>query len=255
MSNTPLIDQLVAVRQHHRLIADVPEDEKPHTLDEAYAVADALAAEIGQPVAGWKIGASIPRAWQHLGLTEPFGGRIFADTVYSSPALLEDTPGTLTIGAEFALRIAQDLSTDVQDYTAESIRTMVDAVYPVLELNRPSYERPMEIGGLSLIADNGVNYGLVHGEPIPDWQSVDLQQVTVTLVLNDEDHSQGIAADIGFDPVAVLAWFANDRARRGDPLRKGQLISSGDLIGPVEANPGDRVIARFDTLDQVEVRV
>lgn len=255
MSNTPLLNQLIAVRETHRLIGDVPEAERPHTLDDAYAIADSLAAAIGKPVAGWKIGASIPRAWERLGLAEPFGGRIFVDTVYKSPATLERTPGTLTIGAEFALRIAHDLPANAQDFTAETIREVIDAALPVIELNRPSYEHPMDIGGLSLIADNGVNYGLVTGAPIMDWETVDLARATVTLSLNGETQSTGAAADIGFDPVAVLAWFANDRARRGDPLKAGQLISSGDLIGPVEADPGDRVTADFGTLGRVEVHI
>jgi 2-keto-4-pentenoate hydratase len=243
--NQTLLDQLLAVRRGASLIDDLSAADRPATLDEAYRVADALAAALGRPTVGWKIGASVPRAWQRMGLAEPFGGRIFDGTVYRSPAKVGNVPGILTVGAEFAFRIAHDLANDDSTFTRQSIRQVIDAVYPVLELNRPSYQRPMEMGGLCLIADNGVNVGLVLGEPMPDWRSADLIGLCVRLSVNQAVKTQGAAADIGFDPCEALAWLANDRAKRGDPLRAGYLVSSGDLTGAVEAGPGEQVSADF----------
>ncbi len=251
--STTLLDRLIQARQTNTLIDDVPSDEKPQTLDSAYMISDQLAGFISRPVVGWKIGASVQRAWERLGLAEPFGGRIFEGTVFESPALLGNVPGVLTIGAEFAFHLVQDMQHT--DYTAESAQTAVDRVYPVLELNRPHFAQPMQVGGLSLIADNGVNYGLVLGRPITAWIGLNLSHVQVHFSYNGQQISQGCAADIGFEPYAALAWLANDRARRGDPLRADQWISSGDLIGPVEASPGDVVVAEFDGYGRVEAQL
>ncbi|MDX2160294.1 MAG: hypothetical protein SF162_03115 [bacterium] len=251
---TTLLDMLIAARRSGDLIAEVPPELKPAALDDAYAIADRLAQAVSGAVAGWKIGASIPRAWERLGLNEPFGGRIFAATVYESPASLPDVPGTLTTGAEFAMRIARDLRAD-ETFTSESIRAEVDAVYPVLELNRPNYAAPMEVGGLCLIADNGVNVGLVRGAPIHLWLQVELSQVSVAFRVNGEGKTSGTSADIGFDPFAALAWLVNDRARRSDPLKQGQIVSTGDLILNVEAKRGDHVAADFGTFGIVELRL
>jgi 2-keto-4-pentenoate hydratase len=251
----PLLDRLIQARQSGDLIMDVPAEHKPSTLDEAYRLADALALHIGGEIAGWKIGANIPRAWERLGLSEPFGGRIFAGTVYTSPAVLSGVRGTLTIGAEFAPRLARDLGVD-ERFTAETVREVVDEVFTVLELNRPHYVAPLEIGGLSLIADNGVNVGLVLGQPIPGWIQVELAEVPVVFRVNGVEKSSGRAKDIGFDdPFAALAWLANDRARRGDPLKAGQYVSTGDLVFNVEANTGDSVQADFGAFGIVELKL
>jgi 2-keto-4-pentenoate hydratase len=251
---TALLDLLVAARRSGELVADVPPEVKPTTLDDAYAIADALAKALEGETVGWKIGASISRAWERLGLHEPFGGRIFASTVYESPASIADIPGTLTIGAEFAMRIARDLGMN-ETFDSDSIRAVVGAVYPVLELNRPDYAAPMEVGGLSLIADNGVNVGLVRGAPMTPWQQIELSQVKVTFRVNGEEKSSGTAADIHFTPFTALAWLANDRARRSDPLKTGQFVSTGDLIMNVEANQGDHVAADFGSFGIVELHL
>jgi 2-keto-4-pentenoate hydratase len=251
---SPLIDRLIAARRTGDLIADVPPDDKPATLDDAYQIADRLAMQSNEAVAGWKIGASIPRAWERLGLREPFGGRIFAPTVYRSPAALTDARGTLTIGAEFAPRLARDLHAE-ETFTAESVRSVVEMIYPVLELNRPSFAAPMEVGGLSLIADNGVNIGLVLGAPIPVWRQVDLADVHVMFRVNGVEKTSGRAADIGLNPYEALAWLSNDRARRGDPLRAGQWVSTGDVIFNIEASAGDHVQADFGRFGIVELRL
>ncbi len=186
-----------------------------------------------------------------MGLSEPFGGRIFKGTVQQSPGLLQGIRSTLTIGAEFAFRVGRDLRGDEHDFSGDSIVAVIDAVYPALELNRPDFTKPMEMGGLCLIADNGVNVGLVLGAPIADWQHVDLARQAVSFAVNDTVKSNGMATDIGFDPIAAVAWLANDRARRGEPLRGGQLVSSGDLILNVEANVNDRVVADFGKFGMV----
>lgn len=255
MIKQALLQQLIAARENNQRIDEVHPSEKPASLDEAYATADALAKAINRAVIGWKIGASIPRAWTRLGLSEPFGGRIFEGTAYTSPAVLDDVPGVLTLGAEFAFQLGTDIHNTKPEFSAQSILRVIDAVYPVIELNYPYFSYPMEIGGLCLIADNGVNYGLVRGEPIADWPTQKLSQTQVSVAVNDHIKSIGTAAEIEFDPYAALAWFVNDRIKRGDTLKTGLLISSGDLVGPVEVGPGAQVVAEFGALGRVSVRL
>ncbi len=79
------IDKAAGILWRARLecqrLQSLPEDCRPATLDEGYAVQDAMAASCGQAVAGWKIAATSEAGQRHIGVSEPIGGRLFADFV------------------------------------------------------------------------------------------------------------------------------------------------------------------------------
>ncbi|MCU0495392.1 MAG: hypothetical protein MUD01_27705 [Chloroflexaceae bacterium] len=234
------------------VIDNLPPAARPQTPDEAYALADELAAQNGQPVVGWKIGAANGRGQAALRLSEPFAGRVFGPTLHCSPGHMAVGPRTLTIGAEFALRIARDLRVD-ERFDERSIAAVVDGVAPSLELNWASYSDPFGLGGLCIIADNGFNIGMVLGQLTAEWQKLDLGAISVQFRHGDGAALVGSMAGADFNPFAALAWLANDRAHRGDPLRAGQFIATGDFIGAIEASAGSSVSADFGPLGRVEL--
>jgi 2-keto-4-pentenoate hydratase len=177
---------------------------------------------------------------------------VLVGTMHTSPAQLAFAERTLTIGAEFGYRLARDLTSD-ERFDAAYIVDVVDALVPCLELNWASYSDPFGLGGLWIIADNGFNVGLVLGAPITDWRAVDVAGTTVHFQHNDAPPVVGSPGAVDFDPLAALAWLANDRAARGDPLRGGQIVATGDFIGAIEAGPGSVVRAEFDRLGNVEL--
>lgn len=244
MQNSALLERLLEARRTHTLIDDLPPSARPATLDVAYATADALADALGVKTVGWKIGAAAKRGQRALGLQEPFAGRVFQGTVFATPASLSVGSDLLTIGAEFVLRVARDLER-AERFDALSIREVIEAAYPALELNHPNFREPMKIGGLSLIADNGVGIGLVLGDAISNWRTAELNAHPVSLERVGDAAHRGCGRDIGFDAFAAVAWLANDRAKRNDPLRQGQFISSGDLVGAIEAGAPNRILADF----------
>lgn len=251
MVNPLLLKRLLEARRTRTLIENVSDDARLDSLDDAYATSDALAHALGKNTVGWKIGAATERGQRALGLSEPFGGRIFHGTVLHSPARLQVGEKVLTIGAEFVLRIARDLNA-AETFDAETVRVVIDAIHPALELNHPNFREPMTVGGLYLIADNGVGIGLVLGDEIKNWRARDLHSHMVSLDAHETQH-RGCAHDIGFDAFAALAWLANDRAKRGAPLRAGDLISSGDLVGAIEAGANTRVVGEFGDFGMVEL--
>lgn len=261
--NETLLSLLISVRQNGRRLQTVPPEAKPASLAEAYATADALAAWMGDEVVGWKIGASVARGQQALGLAEPFAGRLFRRRRLASGGQIRPRLDHLTIGAEFTCRLGRDLAPE-ERFDADSIAAVVADVYPSLELNQVSYADPMGAGGLCIIADNGFNDGLVIGDEIEDWQvagsrwqaaSEKLKQQPVAFYLDGALWGTGCAADIDFNPLAALAWLANDRAARGHPLRAGQLVATGDLVGAIEAERGSEVMADFGPYGQVWVQL
>lgn len=236
---------LATARREGRLIDRLPEGAAPRDLDEALAMQEALARRLGVPVAGWKIGATAPAVQSKIGLQHPFHGRVFADTVYASGIALPAGGGHNILEAELAVRLARDLPPARRGHTAASIVDAVGEVVPCIEINRPSFRKPFAMRGLDVIADNGSNAGLVLGPTILDWRSRDLAAVAVVFRLNGEERARGVAAAAMGHPFEAMAWLANERAARGAPLRAGEIVATGSMMGFVAAQAGDTAAAEF----------
>lgn len=236
---------LIAARREGKLLDRLPEDAAPRDLDEALAIQEALAQRLGVPQAGWKIGATGARVQAMIGLAHPFHGRVFADTVYASGIAIPAGTGHNILEAELAVRLARDLPAVRHGHNAESVAGAVGELIPCIEINRPSFRAPFAMRGLDVIADNGSNAGLVMGAPIADWRGGDLAAVSVIFRLNGADRATGTAAAVMGHPFAALAWLADERAARGAPLKAGEIVATGSMMGFVDAKAGDAAEAAF----------
>src|SRR6185369_7962545 len=85
----------------------LPEDCRPRSLDEGYAIQDLMAARCGQMTAGWKIAATSEAGQRHIGVSEPLAGRLFADFILPDGASVPAAPLQMrVIEAEFAFRMS-----------------------------------------------------------------------------------------------------------------------------------------------------
>lgn len=243
---------LAAARREGRLVDGLPAGAAPRDLDEAIAIQDALARRTG-PAAGWKIGATAPEVREKIGLVHPFFGRVFAATVHASGAVLPAGRGHNILEAELAVSVARDATGTA--YDAESIAEAVGNVQLCIEINRPSYRAPFAMRGFDVIADNGSNGGLVLGPALADWRQRDLAEIAVVFRVNGQDLARGTGAAAMGHPFAALAWLANERARLGAPLRAGDIVATGSLMGFVAAKPGDLAEADFAGIGTVSVRL
>jgi 2-keto-4-pentenoate hydratase len=244
---------LAGARREGRLVDALPPDAAPRDLAEAIAVQDALARQAGAAVVGWKIGATAREVQAKIGLAHPFFGRVFQGTVHDSGAALPAGGGHNILEAELAVRLGRDCLGDA--HSAETIAGAVAAVQPCIEINRPSYRSPFAMRGLDVIADNGSNAGLVLGPAVPDWRKRDLAALAVVFRVNGAERARGTGAAAMGHPLAALAWLANERARLGAPLRAGDIVATGSLMGFVSAEAGDRAEAEFPGVGTVALRL
>ena len=243
---------LAAARREGRLVEGLPAGAAPRDLAEAIAIQDALARRTG-PAAGWKIGATAPEVREKIGLAHPFFGRVFAGTIQASGAVLPAGAGHNILEAELAASLARDATGTA--YDAESIAAAVDGVRLCIEINRPSFRAPFAMRGFDVIADNGSNGGLVLGAELADWRERDLAAVAVVFRINGQELARGAGAAAMGHPLAALAWLANERARLGSPLRAGDVVATGSLMGFVGARAGDLAEAEFPGIGTVSVRL
>jgi len=246
---------LAIARRRRRRLDHLPDSCRPATVDDGYAIQDALVAALGEPVVGWKLGSTSAKAQAVVGTREPFAARLLAPNVHPSPArIARDALFMRALEGEFAFRLARDLPPTAAPYTRETVAAAVAELVPAVEISDSRFNDWKAVGAPSLIADNGNEGAVVLGEPIGDWRALDLSVQRVSMMVNGRRVAEGTGAEALGDPLAALVWLANDRARRGGGLDRGQVIITGSCTGVFMAEPGDRVSADFGALGRVELR-
>ncbi len=235
-------------------IDTLPAECQPLDVDEGYEIQDALVTLIGDDVYGWKVGSTSRKAQEIIGTTDPFGARLLAANCFESPA--EIPAGRFFMRAlevEFAFRLGRDLAAADGPFSRQQAIEAVEALHPAIEISDSRYHDWSAVGAPGLIADNGNDGGFVLGPGLADWRGLDLPAHPVSLVVNGETVAEGSGADVLGDPVEALVWLANDRARRGDGLRSGQVITTGSCTGVNLAGAGDSASAEFGDLGAVSL--
>ena len=159
---------LLAARRELSPIPALPEDCRPATAAEGYAIQAARRAARGGELAGFKIGATSQAARTLLATDEPFHGCLSADGIHDSPATLSagDTNFRL-IEPEFAFRLGRDLPARKAPYGREELVQAITSLHPAFEVVSSAFGAAWTGAGLAqLIADNGVHECLVLGPAV-----------------------------------------------------------------------------------------
>jgi len=247
-------DILWSAWQEKRLLEALPDDCRPQSLEEGYAIQDAIAARHGGDTIGWKIAATSGAGQHHIGVTEPLGGRLFARFCHLDGARLPAGMLHMRVAeAEFAFRLANDLPPRATRYAIEEVMEAVGTLHLAIEVPDSRYRDFARMGAPQLVADDSCASFFVLGDEAAGWRSVDLAAHPVIGHRNGVVAEHGSGANVLGDPRVALAWLANDRAARGDGLKAGQIVTTGTCIKPVTIAPGDQVVADFGSLGRVKV--
>ena len=242
-------------------ITALPGDLIPESITEGYAIQSALNsflshAGMGEMV-GHKIGCTTPVMQAFIGINHPCAGRIFSQTVMHGSARIPRN-GFVKIGieCEIAVQLAQDLPVQAEAYTRETVSAAVGAVMAAIELVDERYQDYRSLGIPTLIADDFFNAGCVLGEPVFDWQQLDLAALVGRTSINGIEVGRGSGALVMGHPFNALAWLANSRAEHGLPgLRAGEFILLGSVVETKWLQAGDDVIIEIDKLGTLQLSV
>jgi 2-keto-4-pentenoate hydratase len=207
----------------------------PPDLDSAYRCQDEAIALWMDAIAGWKVG------WIPEPLSRTYGanrlvGPIFARAVRrSSGNAAEPMPvfarGFAAIEAEIVVQLSADASPDVAEWTAESARDLVHAMFIGIEIASSPLQNINDFGPAVIASDFGNNSGLILGAAIPDWQTRPLESLGCESRIDGKIAGRGTAAAVSGGPLSALAFALHCNSRRGRPLRAGDLVSTGAVTG------------------------
>lgn len=236
---------LIDARLHRQWLTTLPAGCVPETSEDAYSIQERVAARFG-PVGGFKAGAPPGGPAR--------GSPVFASLIHRSPAHVPaESLRILAVEAELGFSFQRDLPPRPKSYSEDEVLDAVGAVHAAIEIVESRFADWEGAGGLSKLADNGSNGGVVVGPEYVDWRRVDLTLAPVRLVVDGAEVIQAVGGNKGSHPLSNLPWLANNYAPRYGGIRRGQVVITGSCTGITIARPGATVVADFSSLGQAVV--
>lgn len=224
----------------------------PRDLDSAYRCQDAAIALWPDRVAGWKVGW-VPEPFASRFGEQRLVGPIFARSIRTAANLqLLDAPvfaaGFAAIEAEYVFRLRADAPLERQEWTPQQAAELVGSLHVGIEIASSPLPTINELGAVAIVSDFGNNAGLIIGPAIDDWQSRPLDTLNCVTRIDGKPVGEGGAHSLPGGPLAALAFALSRNARRGRPLRAGDVVTTGAATGVHEIRPGQRGEAEFDNI-------
>ncbi len=237
----------------------IPDDISPRDISEAYDIQEAfhelLIPERGA-IVGYKVALTTPVMQKMVGFGHPASGAVFTSGVHRSPAVTKRSD-YVRLGAEceIAALLDQDLPASSAPYDRQSVAVAVAALMPAFELIEDRGADYSDLFFLGVAADNSWNAGIVLGEPVIDWQGIDLVAASGAMTINGQPAGEGKGGDVLGHPLEAVAWLANNLAERGQSLKKDMIVMTGSIVSTKFLNQGDDVRFEIDTLGEVLLKV
>lgn len=214
---------------------------------EAYDVQEALAGLL-EPIGGWKVGASGPQS-------EPACAPLPAIGLLPSGCVLKGSSWRLRgIEVEVALRLGRDLEAETPP-SVQELQAAVSAVLPAIEVVESRLADWRGSPPAAQLADLQNHGALILGEAAPIAPAaVDLRSVLAYLAFDGQPVASARGAHPAGDIWRLLGWLAVHCTRRGRPLRKGQVVTTGSCSGLLFAPEGAHVQAELRGIGRVDLR-
>jgi 2-keto-4-pentenoate hydratase len=256
--------------QNGRRLQSLPEELRPQTREEAYAVQATLESRSAAPLFGWKIAATSTAGQKHINVTGPLAGRLLREKAFSSRSELVFGANHMKVAeAEFAFRMGRDALPRPHPYSVDEVLDAVTTLHPAIEVPDSRFDDFTIVGAPQLIADNACAHLFVLGPPAPDaWREIDLIEHRVTGTVGrsftarpgsgQASHDltrEGKGANVLGDPRVALAWLVNELSGLGIALKAGQVVTTGTCLVPLPIESGVDVTADFGVLGRVAARI
>lgn len=257
---TVIADRFVQARQRGASLPDFP-GQIPDDLVTAYRVQDAAIARWPDRVVGWKVGYIAPERRDASGderLLGPIFERALQMATGSHPADCLDfqvfSGGFGAVEAEYVLRLDADAPVDKIDWTPEEAAAVASTLYTGMEVASSPLATINLLGPRVVISDFGNNNGLILGEEISDWTFRSESELTCQTFIDEQQVGSGGATTLPGGLRAAFAFALSRSAKRGRPLKKGDLIATGNATGIHDILVGQQARIHFAGFDDILCR-
>ncbi len=244
-----------AARRTRAWVDRLPPFAAAMSIDDAYAIQAAVARASGRVPAGWKIGATSASTQALLGTPAPIFGRMFADTIVRSPAVISGQRADIAIvEAEFAFTMGRTLEPTAAGHSTDAVLAATATMCPALEYIGSVFVATPGRPITDIIVDNSGHGGLVTGDVTTDWSPAELPAQPVRLEVNGHTVAAGDGSAVLGNPVTCLVWLANELSRRGIALRAGEIVTTGTCTGAQRVDRDAAIRGDFGRFGEVVLR-
>ena len=234
----------------------LPAECRPAGRAEGYAIQALWPGVLGQAVAGWKIAATSVAGQQHIAVSGPIAGPVFAHRVHEDGTRIALDANRMRVAeCEIVFRFGRALAPRASRYEREEVLAAVASLHPGIEVPDSRFLQFERAGEAQLIADCACTNDMMVGAPVaPDAVRVrQLPALQVQAFVSDGRRPQGEGRNVLGDPVDALVWLVNELGNAGQTLEVGQFVTTGACVAPIPVVPGQQVEADFGWIGRLRV--
>jgi 2-keto-4-pentenoate hydratase len=229
-----------AARTGTRLI-DLPETERPRSLDDAYVVQDLFVGQLDDPIVGWKIAGASPAGLRGELPTPAVIGCLTRSRVFESGATVSLPAGAVpTLETEVAVRFAEDVTPEMVAFDP----AMIDKAYVAIEVVCSRFVDRKAVSYPSFVGDNAGFHAFVIGDELA-WSPEARFDEDAGFWCGDERFAASLTGDKRTQPLVSLGFLWKEFARRGIIIPKGAIVTTGTLSVPVDTARAGHLEARL----------
>ncbi|RWC32614.1 fumarylacetoacetate hydrolase family protein [Mesorhizobium sp.] len=234
----------------------IPEELRPQTRAEGYAIQSHVMDRSVALLFGWKIAATSLAGQRHINVDGPMAGRLLAEKAVEVGGTVSLATSKMRVAEiEFAFRFGRQLPPRPAPYDIAEVMEAVATLHPTIEIPDSRYEDFCAVGAPQLIADNAcANLFVIGGAVEGDWRDVDLAKHPVVAFVSGKSRHSGSGAAVLGDPRIALTWIVNELSGLGIALQPGQVVITGTCVTPISVEAGDEVIGDLGRFGRVSVR-
>ena len=211
-----------------------------------------LAQTYGEAV-GYKAGLTNPAVQKRFNYNAPLRGTLFRSMLVDDGAEVPAAFGARPVfEADLVVEVANPVGLAKATTPGEALRH-IKSVRPFIELPDLMVGDPSKLGGPMLAMINvGARLGVL-GKPVAAKHDKVLAEALALMTVSLTDGAGAVidsgkgSATLG-NPLNAAIWLAQDLARAGLPLKRGDLLSLGSFTKLTPPKPGLVVTARYEGL-------
>lgn len=231
----------------------LPADCRPATRAQGYAIQAQWPGVLGQAVAGWKIAATSAAGQQHIAVSGPIAGPVFAHRVRADGAQIRLENNRMRMAeCEIVFRFGRALAPRPHGYARDEVLAAVASLQPGIEAPDSRFMQFERAGEAQLIADCACTNDMLLGAPVAlDPRVQQLPALEVRAAVSDGRSPDGRGGNVLGDPVDALVWLVNELGGAGQNIETGQFVTTGACVAPIPVLPGQQVQADFGWIGRV----
>ena len=207
---------------------------------------------------GWKIGAVAKEVQKKEGFDGPVPGKIFKDSILPSNCTIEYSEIPYSkLECEYAFKIDRDLKIEeellnkMNNFKLYTAIDITSSRYVQSSKNKFNKLIQMYLG----ISDHGNGGKIIIGEELKNWQTTDINNIKIKLIIDDKVAEPYFTRTKRVDPRDSLKTFIDEFKDKNISFKKGDYLLCGSLTQPYNIRKKDKIIVTYENLRDINIKI